>query len=175
MLRTFLWNLICLQIHQTLSLLMEQITAVFICPTKKLQLPSDATFIRQGLVNKYVNIRCLRTPGYPGNRHQEYWNLPQNPVKSVGTPTSSRKLIFHPTRREKKPQYCHGKIWLTSTEKSLSKEKKSLRARVIGNRCKLVQSSPSDTSGSLHENAAKHQQLDSNHWKSSSCCFRSHW
>ena len=38
----------------------------------------------------------------------------------------------------------------------------------------FVQSAPSDASVSFHENAGKHKKLESNRWKFSSCCLRSH-
>ena len=85
---------------------------------------------RQGLVNKSVNIRRLRTPGYPGNRHQAYKNLLQNPTKSVGTPTSTRILVFHQPRREKIPQYCHENFDWRSPKTHFQKRKKFAWGRV---------------------------------------------
>lgn len=62
----------------------------------RFRFPHRRFVFRQDLVHKSVNIRRLRTPGYPENRHQAYFLL-QNPAKSVGTPTSSHELITFST------------------------------------------------------------------------------
>ena len=72
-----------------------------------------------------VGVPTLFAGFYSTFQYAWCWFPGKNPAKSVGTPRSSRKLIFHQPRREKKPQYCHGNIWLTFTKNSLSKEKKS--------------------------------------------------
>ena len=58
---------------------------------------SEGQFVLcQGLVNKSVNFRRLRTPQA---------NLGAKFCKSLGAHTPSRKLVF-----QKNPHYCHGNI-----------------------------------------------------------------